>query len=160
MLIQLTEKIAQWETNRFAPRKDANLERYKQFVDAIVVREISESGLRPEIIDWCTANATTQNRQSRYMDNGLATTHGLGNNVSYLQICEPGSRKIKELWYLDHQTGKEIEVMAGLRQFDVPVFAGVTAEDPLGKLLGNNYDDATFVHTYNRGKTSVHLPGG
>lgn len=159
MLKQITEKIAQWESKKFAPHKDANLERYNQFVDAMNVIHISDSGLRQDIVDWCASNAKTQERRSRYVNNGLVTTHGLGNNVSYLQICESDSRKIKELWYVDHQSGKAMEIMSALRQFDVPVFAGVTAEDPMGKLLGNKYDDSTYVHTYDRGKTSVHLPG-
>lgn len=62
MLKQIIEKVTQWESDIFASKKDANIDRYMQFVDGINVCEISESGLRSDIVEWCTTNSATQNR--------------------------------------------------------------------------------------------------
>lgn len=157
MLQQITEKIAQWEIGKFAPIKDANLERYRQFVDATKVSDVSESGLRADVIDWCATNSKSQQRISRYVNNGLVTTHGLGNEVSYLQTCKKDSREINEIWYLDHKSGKGIEIMSGFRQYKVPVFAGVTPDDTLDQMLGQKYEESNYL--YDRRGNKVHLPG-
>lgn len=113
--------------------------------------------MRADVIDWCATNSKSQQRISRYVNNGLVTTHGLGNEVSYLQTCKKDSREINEIWYLDHKSGKGVEIMSGVRQFKVPVFAGVTQDDTLDQMLGQKYEESDYI--YDRRGNKVHLPG-